>query len=71
MKNTKKSTRTPSQGKARPFTLGRVQFAKISAVEGVALSDEMLREFEQFERNKVSAEDRRRAIVRGYAKPTA
>ena len=50
------------------YTLGRKGFAKISAVEGVRLSSEMEKRFEDFDRQDLSAEERRRAIARTFAK---
>lgn len=70
MKTTKKPAHGPSRNKTRAFVLGRAQFAKISAVEGVKLPDDLLQKFEEFDRNKLSAKDRRRAIISRYAKPT-
>lgn len=43
--------------------LGRERFARISAVEGVALTDEMRATLERFDREGLSAEERRRAIL--------
>jgi len=49
-------------GRAREsVTIGREGFAKISAVEGVRLSDDM----------KQAAEERRREIVRRYGRKPA
>jgi hypothetical protein len=70
MKKARKIGRSQPRRRATPFTLGREQFAKISAVEGLMLTEEILREFEEFDRNKTSAQDRRRAIIGGYAKST-
>ena len=47
----------PAQG----FVLGRERFARISAVEGVALTPEMRATLERFDREGLSAEERRRA----------
>ncbi len=48
---------------SRGFVLGRERFARISAVEGVALTDEMRATLERFDREGLSAEERRRAIL--------
>jgi hypothetical protein len=68
MRTTRKSSSKRLKSESRGFTLRRAQFAKISAVEGVKLSEQMLREFEEFDRHGLSAEERRRAIISGYAK---
>ena len=55
------------QKKRQPgFVLGRTAMEKISAVEGIVYSNEMKREFEEFDRKGVSQEDRRRAILKKY-----
>ncbi|MGA3064867.1 MAG: hypothetical protein ABSD90_16920 [Methylocystis sp.] len=48
-------------------TLGRDRFAQISAVEGIALTQEMRATLDHFDREGLSAEERRRAIVRRFA----
>jgi len=53
---------------ARTFTLGRKRFAKISAVEGIRLSDEASTDFEEFDRTELSASERRDRIRRKYGK---
>jgi hypothetical protein len=68
MKTTRKSPSSRLKGEARAFTLRRAQFAKISAVEGINLSEKMVREFEEFDKDGLSAEERRRAIISGHAK---
>jgi hypothetical protein len=68
MRTTRKSSSKRPQGAARAFTLARAQFAKISAVEGIKLSQQMVREFEAFDQDGLSAEERRRAIISGYSK---
>lgn len=49
------------------FVLGRDHFARISAVEGIVLSEEMRATLDRFDREGLSAEERRRAILRHYA----
>jgi len=49
------------------FTLGREAFAKISAVEGVALTAEMREMMNRFDGEGLSAAERRRAIIRRFA----
>jgi hypothetical protein len=65
----KKSSRV-SAG-ARRLTVGRDVFAKISAVEGLFLSSEMKGDFTDFDRKKLSPEERRRAIVAKYARTSS
>jgi hypothetical protein len=50
---------TPNKG-AR---LTREEFAKISEVEGLRLSDEMKEAFADFDRRKLTAEQRRQEII--------
>ena len=59
-------------GKSSDFTIGLADFAKISAVEGLHLSAEMKRMFREFDRQSLSAEERRRRIIAKYGnKPPA
>jgi hypothetical protein len=48
------------------FVVGRDRFAHISAVEGIELDDEMRAAFEQFDREGLSPEERRRAILHRF-----
>lgn len=50
------------------FILGRDNFEKISAVEGIHLSDEMKRAFRDFDREGISGDERRRALISKYGK---
>jgi hypothetical protein len=50
------------------FTIGRARFAKISAVEGIRLSEAMDAEFREFDRKRLSPGKRRREISRKYGK---
>ena len=50
----------------RGFKVGRRAFEKISAVEGIHLSAEMVRDFDEFDRKGLSADARRKAIARKY-----
>jgi hypothetical protein len=54
---------------ARPagFRLGRDRFARISAVEGITLTEEMRATLDHFDREGLSAEERRRAILSRFA----
>lgn len=53
------------------FTLGRDPMASISAVEGVHLTADMKRDFRDFDRRRLSAGKRRRAIASKYGKGSA
>jgi hypothetical protein len=59
----RKSSDQKRRQAAGGFTLGRASFAKISAVEGVKLSDAMRSEFREFDRQNLPADERRRRIV--------
>jgi hypothetical protein len=59
----RKSSPRKSDETAQHYTLGRASFAKISAVEGVKLSGAMRAEFREFDRQGLTAEERRRRIV--------
>lgn len=48
--------------------VGRAKFAKISAVEGVKLTPSMNKRAIEFDRAGLSAEERRKAIIRAHAK---
>ena len=50
------------------FVLGRDSFARISAVEGIHLTREMKRDLREFDRKRLSAAERRRAIVNKYGR---
>ncbi len=63
----KGTTKPPKKGEKR-FIVGRAGFARISAVEGLHLSPAMKRDFEAFDRDELSATERRRAILRKYGK---
>ena len=48
------------------FVLGRARFTKISAVEGLVLSDASKRMFAEFDRQNLTPEQRRAAILRKH-----
>jgi hypothetical protein len=48
--------------------LGHNRFAKISAVEGIVLTRDMKERAAEFDRQGLSAEERRKSIVRTYRK---
>jgi len=64
------STRSakPAKRPVRGYTIGRRSFAKISAVEGIALTEEMDRDFREFERKGLTPKERRAAIAQKYGK---
>jgi hypothetical protein len=61
-------TSTGSRDAKAGFILGRKGFAKISAVEGIRLSADMEKRFRDFDRQGLSAGDRRKTIARAFAK---
>ena len=67
MKKARKRGITGSKAEAS-LTLGRDRFAKISAVEGIVLTAKMKQRIAEFERQGLSAEERRTSIVRAYRK---
>ncbi len=63
------STKTKSPGRASgAHTVGRNGFAKISAVEGIVLSRETEAEFREFDRQELSAAERRKALLHKYGR---
>lgn len=52
------------------FVIGRAAFAKISAVEGVALTQDSRKMFEDFDRQDLSADQRRAAIIAKHSTPS-
>jgi hypothetical protein len=64
----KKRSSLSHQTRRSTTTLGRERFAKISAVESIELTPSMKQRAAEFERHGLSAEERRRAIVRAHRK---
>jgi hypothetical protein len=62
------STRKKSSAKKRvaKVVIGRDRFAKISAVEGIKPSAAMRKRVAQFDRQGLSAAERRREIIKAY-----
>ena len=58
----------PLKSAIKSYPIGRRAFAKISAVEGIRLSEEATEDFREFERKGLSPQDRRQVIARKYAK---
>jgi hypothetical protein len=50
------------------LVLGRARFAKISAVEGIHLSSEMRKDLLDFDRQGLTAAERRKRIAKRYGK---
>jgi hypothetical protein len=50
------------------FTIGQDRFAKISAVEGIVLTKKMRARIAEFDNKGMSAEERRRTIIRAHRK---
>ena len=57
-----------AEGKRVGTRIGRQAFAAISAVEGIRLTPEMKQRAAEFDRKGMSAEERRRAIIRAHRK---
>jgi hypothetical protein len=56
---------------ARASRSGRDGFARISAIEKVSLTPEMKKDFREFDRRGLSAEQRRTRIARKYGRKPA
>ena len=70
-KMSKKRGTAPKKGDGRQKTdivIGARRFAKISAVEGIVITSEMRARIAEFDRKGMSAEERRRSIMRVYRK---
>ena len=65
----KLNTKKPE--KAVSVIIGRDAFAKISAVEGIHLTDEAREAFAEFDRRKLTPEERRRAIIARFKREAA
>ncbi|MGA9846942.1 MAG: hypothetical protein WBQ45_04800 [Roseiarcus sp.] len=57
----------PTRARPAGFVIGRDRFARISAVEGVALTPDMRADLERFDRDGLSAAERRSAIQARFA----
>ncbi|MDE1146467.1 MAG: hypothetical protein PW843_07570 [Azospirillaceae bacterium] len=62
MRRSKRPNRDPMTSRD-DFVLGRTGFARISAVEGIVLTAEMRAMLDGFDRDRLSAEERRARIV--------
>jgi hypothetical protein len=52
---------------AQSLILGRTRFAKISAIEGIRLSSEALKEFQEDEHRQATTAERRQRILAKYS----
>jgi hypothetical protein len=57
----------PTPARRAGFVLGRERFAQISAVEGIEFTVDMRATLDCFDREGLSAAERRRAILRRFA----
>lgn len=57
-----------SEKHSAKVVIGRARFAKISAVEGIKPSAAMRKRVAQFDRQGLSAAERRRAIIKAHKK---
>jgi hypothetical protein len=65
----KRSTPKKASRKSKlDVVIGARRFTKISAVEGIMLTGEMRTRIAEFDRKGMSAEERRRSIMRVYRK---
>jgi hypothetical protein len=64
----KKQGSTKRQSQSGGMIIGRVRFAAISAVEGIRLTAEMERRVAEFDRKRLTPEERVRAIVAAHRK---
>jgi hypothetical protein len=58
------------RARRKGFTLGRADFEKISAVEGIRYPAEMKRTFRQLDKQGASPAQRRQVIARKYGRPS-
>ena len=65
---TRKASPVASLSASRRYVLGRAGFAKISAVEGVVVPPAMEAQFRAFEKQGLTAAERRRALGEKYGR---
>jgi hypothetical protein len=58
--------RAPRSQKLPEVTIGRTGFARISAIEGIRLTEEMWDDFRAFDLKRLSNAERRKTILRKY-----
>jgi hypothetical protein len=61
-------TSKPRKRSAKGYILGRRGFAKISAVEGIAVTADMDEDFRELDRQKLPPDERRRILLGKYGK---
>jgi hypothetical protein len=59
-------TTKPPQRSSGAHIIGRDSFSKISAVEGIRTSPRVEKDFKEFDRQGLSAAERRRALASKY-----
>jgi len=64
-----RKTQMPSS-RRKGFTLGRSNFGRISAVEGIRYSADMKKTFRLLDKQGASAAQRRQAMSRKYGRPS-
>jgi hypothetical protein len=62
-----KNAKDPSRG-PRSYTIGRIGFARIGEVEGIKPSRGLEEDFRAFDRQGLSAEQRRRILAAKYGR---
>lgn len=65
----KKTSKKDDKNKKSLFKIGRSEFEKIIAIEGMCISASMKSDFEDFDKKGLSAEKRRKALNIKYGKP--
>jgi hypothetical protein len=65
---TKQKKISGPSGKTGRFVVGRAGFAKISAVEGIQLTDAMKKRADDKRTKGISSEEHRRAIISSHRK---
>jgi hypothetical protein len=63
-----RQTGSKSPKRSKGYIIGRSGFAKISAIEGIRTTATMEADFRDFERQGLSADQRRKVISRKYGK---
>jgi hypothetical protein len=60
--------KSSAKKRSTKVVIGRERFAKISAVEGIQPSPAMLKRIDRFDRQGLSAAERRREIIKAHKK---
>lgn len=64
----KSASPKPAKRASKGYVLGRGRFARIGAIEGIHTTVAMDADFQDFEKQGLSADERRKAIGRKYGK---